>query len=270
MLTDISESVKKILDKKISEEDLNELFIKTDGLKYEIIKDISGTILYQCPILEGLKDIKDKLEFSYLSIEKENTIKNIMIFIYRSLEGMNNEKISKKTREEMINNVKKNNDILNNVVLTLDYITDDLKVEWLANLFLSFLKDELDAIIFLEYTEIIKNAFIEDINFLYSYLKNTNFVKNKIYFLQNDADKGNRQSVYVVGPDPSDYNSFQKFSIKRDKMELIRCYRLSSLGLMREDNELNFTGNNLILQSKDEKTFIISEYAFKLIKTISN
>lgn len=100
------------------------------------------------------------------SIRERNLIKNLAIFINELNSGkINKEKLSRH-REELRKNPKKAEKELGRILIILEQTIDNIKSSILGKLYKSYIKQEIDWDIFIEFSEITNRLFMFDINIL--------------------------------------------------------------------------------------------------------
>ena len=100
------------------------------------------------------------------SIRERNLIKNLAIFINE----LNSEKINKEKlrrhREKLRKNPKKAEKELGRILIILEQTIDNIKSSILGKLYKSYINQEIDWDIFIEFSEITNRLFMFDINIL--------------------------------------------------------------------------------------------------------
>lgn len=100
------------------------------------------------------------------SIRERNLIKNLVIFINELNSGkINKEKLSRH-REELRKNPKKAEKELGRILIILEQTIDNIKSSILGKLYKSYINQEIDWDIFIEFSEITNRLFMFDINIL--------------------------------------------------------------------------------------------------------
>lgn len=100
------------------------------------------------------------------SIRERNLIKNLVIFINELNRGkINKEKLSRH-REELRKNPKKAEKELGRILIILEQTIDNIKSSILGKLYKSYINQEIDWDIFIEFSEITNRLFMFDINIL--------------------------------------------------------------------------------------------------------
>lgn len=100
------------------------------------------------------------------SIRERNLIKNLAIFINELNSGkINKEKLSRH-REELRKNPKKAEKELGRILIILEQTIDNIKSSILGKLYKSYINQEIDWDIFIEFIEITNRLFMFDINIL--------------------------------------------------------------------------------------------------------
>ena len=100
------------------------------------------------------------------SIRERNLIKNLAIFINELNSGkINKEKLSRH-REELRKNPKKAEKELGRILIILEQTIDNIKSSILGKLYKSYINQEIDWDIFIEFSEITNRLFMFDINIL--------------------------------------------------------------------------------------------------------
>ena len=100
------------------------------------------------------------------SIRERNLIKNLAIFINELNSGkINKEKLSRH-REELRKNPKKAEKELGRILIILEQTIDNIKSSILGKLYKSYINQEIDWDIFIEFSEITNRLFVFDINIL--------------------------------------------------------------------------------------------------------
>lgn len=100
------------------------------------------------------------------SIRERNLIKNLAIFINELNSGkINKEKLSRH-REELRKNPKKAEKKLGRILIILEQTIDNIKSSILGKLYKSYINQEIDWDIFIEFSEITNRLFMFDINIL--------------------------------------------------------------------------------------------------------
>lgn len=127
------------------------------------------------------------------SIRERNLIKNLVIFINELNSGkINKEKLSRH-REELRKNPKKAEKELGRILIILEQTIDSIKSSILGKLYKSYINQEIDWDIFIEFSEITNRLFMSDIGILkvmwlkayntYIEQKDDNFRIERIYSL---------------------------------------------------------------------------------------
>lgn len=100
------------------------------------------------------------------SIRERNLIKNLAIFINELNSGkINKEKLSRH-REELRKNPKKAEKELGRILIILEQTIDNIKSSILGKLYKSYINQEIDWDIFIEFSEMTNRLFMFDINIL--------------------------------------------------------------------------------------------------------
>lgn len=100
------------------------------------------------------------------SIRERNIIKNLAIFINELNSGkINKEKLSRH-REELRKSPKKAEKELGRILIILEQTIDNIKSSILGKLYKSYINQEIDWDIFIEFSEITNRLFMFDINIL--------------------------------------------------------------------------------------------------------
>lgn len=100
------------------------------------------------------------------SIRERNLIKNLAIFINELNSGkINKEKLSRH-KEELRKNPKKAEKELGRILIILEQTIDNIKSSILGKLYKSYINQEIDWDIFIEFSEITNRLFMFDINIL--------------------------------------------------------------------------------------------------------
>ena len=100
------------------------------------------------------------------SIRERSLIKNLAIFINELNSGkINKEKLSRH-REELRKNPKKAEKELGRILIILEQTIDNIKSSILGKLYKSYINQEIDWDIFIEFSEITNRLFMFDINIL--------------------------------------------------------------------------------------------------------
>lgn len=100
------------------------------------------------------------------SIRERNLIKNLAIFINELNSGkINKEKLSRH-REELRKNPKKAEKELGRILIILEQTIDNINSSILGKLYKSYINQEIDWGIFIEFSEITNRLFMFDINIL--------------------------------------------------------------------------------------------------------
>lgn len=100
------------------------------------------------------------------SIRERNLIKNLAIFINELNSGkINKEKLSRH-REELRKNPKKAEKELGRILIILEQTIDNIKSSILGKLYKSYINQEINWDIFIEFSEITNRLFMFDINIL--------------------------------------------------------------------------------------------------------
>mgnify|MGYP004455329557 FL=1 len=118
--------------------------------------------------LKGIPIIKTFISVGKItkSIRERNLIKNLAIFINELNSGkINKEKLSRH-REELRKNPKKAEKELGRILIILEQTIDNIKSSILGKLYKSYINQEIDWDIFIEFSEITNRLFMFDINIL--------------------------------------------------------------------------------------------------------
>lgn len=163
------------------------------------------------------------------SIREKHYINKIEKFLIELNNGSVDE-IKKKSHQYKLNNDKKFAEKeLTRVLIVLDKFIDENKAILLARLYQSFINEEISWKLFCEYTEVINQIFIEDINCVYNYI--------------------NVDSLNYIG-------------------EEYRLNRLSSLGLIKLNPKTQFTYGQVALTENDVEVTEFGKTFIKIIGKI--
>lgn len=100
------------------------------------------------------------------SIKERNLIKNLAIFINELNSGIINKEKLSRHREELRKNPKKAEKELGRILIILEQTIDNIKSSILGKLYKSYINQEIDWDIFIEFSEITNRLFMFDINIL--------------------------------------------------------------------------------------------------------
>lgn len=133
-----------------------------DYLELGIDSILENDSLKEIPIIKTFISIEKITK----SIRERNLIKNLVIFINELNRGkINKEKLSRH-REELRKNPKKAEKELGRILIILEQTIDNIKSSILGKLYKSYINQEIDWDIFIEFSEITNRLFMFDINIL--------------------------------------------------------------------------------------------------------
>ena len=131
-----------------------------DYLKLVIDSILENDSLKEIPIIKTFISVGKITK----SIRERNLIKNLAIFINELNSGkINKEKLSRH-REELRKNPKKAEKELGRILIILEQTIDNIKSSILGKLYKSYINQEIDWYIFIEFSEITNRLFMFDIN----------------------------------------------------------------------------------------------------------
>lgn len=133
-----------------------------DYLELGIDSILENDSLKEIPIIKTFISVRKITK----SIRERNLIKNLAIFINELNSGkINKEKLSRH-REELRKNPKKAEKELGRILIILEQTIDNIKSSILGKLYKSYINQEIDWDIFIEFSEITNRLFMFDINIL--------------------------------------------------------------------------------------------------------
>lgn len=133
-----------------------------DYLELGIDSILENDSLKEIPIIKTFISVRKITK----SIRERNLIKNLAIFINELNSGkINKEKLSRH-REELRKNPKKAEKELGRILIILEQTIDNIKSSILGRLYKSYINQEIDWDIFIEFSEITNRLFMFDINIL--------------------------------------------------------------------------------------------------------
>lgn len=133
-----------------------------DYLELGIDSILENDNLKEIPIIKTFISVRKITK----SIRERNLIKNLAIFINELNSGkINKEKLSRH-REELRKNPKKAEKELGRILIILEQTIDNIKSSILGKLYKSYINQEIDWDIFIEFSEITNRLFMFDINIL--------------------------------------------------------------------------------------------------------
>lgn len=133
-----------------------------DYLELGIDSILENDNLKEIPIIKTFISVRKITK----SIREGNLIKNLAIFINELNSGkINKEKLSRH-REELRKNPKKAEKELGRILIILEQTIDNIKSSILGKLYKSYINQEIDWDIFIEFSEITNRLFVFDINIL--------------------------------------------------------------------------------------------------------
>ena len=131
-----------------------------DYLELGIDSILENDNLKEIPIIKTFISVRKITK----SIREGNLIKNLAIFINELNSGkINKEKLSRH-REELRKNPKKAEKELGRILIILEQTIDNIKSSILGKLYKSYINQEIDWDIFIEFSEITNRLFMFDIN----------------------------------------------------------------------------------------------------------
>lgn len=141
---------------------IDSLDIVGDYLELGVDSILENDSLKEIPIIKTFISVGKITK----SIRERNLIKNLAIFINELNSGkINKEKLSRHS-EELRKNPKKAEKELGRILIILEQTIDNIKSSILGKLYKSYINQEIDWDIFIEFSEITNRLFMFDINIL--------------------------------------------------------------------------------------------------------